>query len=514
MATTLPAGIDFDEIQGNILGGFFKDHQMLLFLHFTDADLARLWVRDITPDVATSAEVTAFNDAFKVVGKRGGRRSAPIKATWINVAFTHTGLAALGVAQADLDAFPDDFKEGMAARAALLGDDGASDPANWIAPLGSPSVHAVVILASDEANDLREATNGVTNDLTKYGVDLLYQQSGEARTDQPGHEHFGFDDGVSQPGVLGVTPAQNPADPNQGQPGQDLLQPGEFVIGYERQPQPTPPVPQPGQPGYAPVPTPSPSPSPSAAFADPKPPLTKNGSYLVFRRLRQDVPAFHSFVLEQAAAHGVTNEVMGAKLVGRYASGAPLEPLKDDPIPAVGEPNAGDPAVDHPEILDFSHINNFEYGADQDGGHVPRAAHIRKAYPRDQAIPGEAETQTHRILRRGVAYGKSYDLDAARGAADDDRGLLFLCYQTSIQQQFEFVQSRWVNTPAFPEPDDGHDPIISQKDEEKSITIPLAGQSVHISFIQRWVTTTGGEYFFQPSLSALTALSARSTPPT
>jgi Dyp-type peroxidase family len=508
VATTPPAGIEFDEIQGNILGGFFKDHQMLLFLHFSDTDLARLWVRDITPDVATSAEVIAFNDAFKVVGKRNGRRSAPIKATWINVAFTHTGLAVLGMAEADLAAFPDDFRQGMAARASLLGDDGASDPANWIAPLGSQSVHAVVILAADDSNDLHESILGITSHLAEYGVDLLYRQAGEARADQPGHEHFGFDDGVSQPGVVGVTHPQNPADPNQGQPGQDLLQPGEFVIGYERQAQPSPPAPQPGQPGYQPVPTPSPSPSP--AFADPKPLFTKNGSYLVFRRLRQDVPAFRRFVLEQAEALGVTNEVMGAKLVGRYASGAPLEPLKDNPITGVGEPNAGDPAIDHPEILDFPRINNFEYGADEDGGHVPRAAHIRKAYPRDQDIPGEAETQTHRILRRGIAYGKSYDPDSARGAADDDRGLLFLCYQTSIQQQFEFVQSQWVNNPAFPHAGDGHDPIISQKNEEKSITIPLAAQPAHITFMQRWVTTTGGEYFFQPSLGGLTTLGARS----
>lgn len=358
----------------------------------------------------------------------------------------------------------------------------------------------------------------VSSALPTYAIDLLFDQPGEARQDLPGHEHFGFDDGVSQPGIVGITDPQNPADPKQGQPGQDLLQPGEFVIGYERMlgPPPAPaPVPPPEPPPYAsqpasPVPAPGTTPPPPGLFADQSPAWTLNGSYLVFRRLRQDVGAFHRFVSEQAQVNSVTEDFMGAKLVGRYASGAPLEPLKDNLIPGAGDPNLGDPSVDHPEILDFLHINNFEYGGDVDGAHVPRASHIRKAYPRDQVPPGEEETQTHRLLRRGIAYGAPFDpdspTDSATGA-DADRGLLFLCFQTSIARQFEFVQQKWVNPPDFPQAGDGNDPVIGLNSGPQAISFPLKDQTAHINFMQRWVVTTGGDYFFQPSISALGTIS-------
>jgi deferrochelatase/peroxidase EfeB len=144
---------------------------------------------------------------------------------------------------------------------------------------------------------------------------------------------------------------------------------------------------------------------------------------------------------------------------------------------------------------------------------VPRAAHIRKVYPRDEATPGggEADTQTHRLLRRGIAYGQPYDAGAPSGTpqAGDasfphDRGLLFLCYQRSLEDQFELVQNLWVNNPNFPEPGDGQDPIIAQATEPRTFKAPGLGQG-SLSIAQ-FVTTTGGEYFFTPSIPALEKL--------
>ena len=166
-------------------------------------------------------------------------------------------------------------------------------------------------------------------------------------------------------------------------------------------------------------------------------------------------------------------------------------------------------------LLDDDKINNFEYGADEEGDVVPRAAHIRKVYPRDEATPGggEADTQTHRLLRRGIAYGEPYDPGAqidSRHAGNatfpHDRGLLFLCYQASLEDQFEFVQSRWVNSPVFPQPGDGQDPVIAQEAEQRSFNAPTL-KTPELTLPQ-FVTTTGGEYFFSPSISALVSLAS------
>jgi len=235
----------------------------------------------------------------------------------------------------------------------------------------------------------------------------------------------------------------------------------------------------------------------------------------VFRRLRQDVAGFRRFVAGAAADQGVSTERLGAKLVGRYASGAPLERTED--APEDFDPTKADPSRKNPGILDPKKINNFEFaGDDADGRLVPRAAHIRKAYPRDERTPtgGEADTQTHRILRRGIPYGESFRAgapSASAAGADADRGLLFLGYQASLERQFEFVISQWFNKPDHPERGDGHDPILSQSTRTKQFTLP-GGSPVHLT-MQRFVFTTGGAYLFQPSITALRRLSRASAAP-
>ncbi len=163
---------------------------------------------------------------------------------------------------------------------------------------------------------------------------------------------------------------------------------------------------------------------------------------------------------QQAALDGsgqrLTTE-MGANLVGRYRSGCPFEtikslpdfdPLKGDPL----DPNSENHAIGtlKDDVLKDEHINNFQYADDPQGFLVPRAAHVRKVYPRDAATPGggEADTQTRRILRRGITFGASFiegspsgSPNAADAAFPNDRGLNFLCYQADIQEQFEFLQT-------------------------------------------------------------------------
>jgi Dyp-type peroxidase family len=509
-----------DNIQGNVLAGFSKDFQSFLFVNFPAGGDPKVstgdpkgWLAEITSDVATTSEVEAFNALFKQIRARRKKELGTVEATWMNVALSASGLELLGVSPQDLQMFDASFRAGMKARAAEIGDKEASDPEHWLAPLGSRDVHALLLLASDDLEDLDEAVLRNIDAMSKHGLRLAFRQEGRARTDLAGHEHFGFKDGVSQPGIRGVT-VPDPNDPNQGQPGQDLLWPGEFVLGYPtQQKHPKPPPPIPGPPEYGkgqPPPEISPSdiptePGPNSANG---PAWASDGSYLVFRRLAQDVPAFNGFVTQTAGTAQKPEALIGAKLVGRYKSGCPLE------IPTDKPPNfdtqTADPSNADPTLLGDNEINNFEYDRDPNGEIVPRAAHIRKVYPRNEPTPGggEADAQTHRLLRRGIAYGDPYDPGAPAGtshAGDADRGLLFLCYQRSLEDQFEFVQKLWVNNPNFPQPTDGQDPIIAQEATNKEFNVPgLPQPQLHLA---PFVTTTGGEYFFQPSISALQRLS-------
>ena len=373
----------------------------------------------------------------------------------------------------------------------------------WVGPFASSDVHGVLLLAADAPAALDRLGSVHTQRMAAYEVRVVFDDAGRVRSDQPGHEHFGFKDGVSQPGIRGLTRRQDPEDDEQGLPGQELLWPGEFVLGYPTQIATADPDSDEGANG---------NPGPISRSG---PAWTADGSYLVFRRLRQDVAGFRRFVADAAAHQGVSAERFGAKLVGRYPSGAPLE--RTDGAPKGFDPSKADPSRKDPGILDPRKINNFEFAQDDaDGKLVPRAAHIRKAYPRDEKTPtgGEADTQTHRIMRRGIPYGESYREDAPAGSAagtDADRGLLFLGYQASLERQFEFVMSQWFNDPDHPERGDGHDPVLSQATRTKQFTLP-GGSPVHLT-MQRFIFTTGGVYLFQPSIAALRQLSHPSTAP-
>jgi len=535
-----------DNIQGNIVAGFNKDFQTLLFLKIVSVPDFKRWLRSLIPFIATASEVLAFNRLFKAIRTRRGDSHA-VEATWINIAFSYHALTLLAHDATD---FTDEaFKQGLAARSADLGDptdpESEGNPANWL--IGGPGDEAdvVLIVESDDRDDLFEEVARIESSLhptfdrhgrrIRSGAVVIFKQQG-ASLPPPltGHEHFGFLDGVSQPGLRGrisdnptdvLTFRQNPTNRDQGKPGQDLLWPGEFVFGY------------PGQ-------------DPTSADIVDKGPIAQagpawavDGSFLVFRRLRQDVGAFRAFVRQAADQLGRDPAFVGAKLVGRWASGAPIlrapeadnraladddcannnfefaeetEPIapdqKQSPIDCTDEvPNTHPPALFAPSP------------GDPPGLICPFAAHIRKAYPRDDSsgtIPstGEVDTQTHRILRRGIPFGHPFGQIPGLPPFLDfgNRGLVFLCYQTSIVEQFEFILRTWVNNPEFKESQAGHDLIIGQNnapgaDRERQFTITFESDGVVrtevLSTRIDWVIPTGGGYFFAPSIAALDMLS-------
>ncbi|WP_176510596.1 Dyp-type peroxidase domain-containing protein [Bacillus thuringiensis] len=135
---------------------------------------------------------------------------------------------------------------------------------------------------------------------------------------------------------------------------------------------------------------------------------------------------------------------------------------------------------------------------DSEGKICPFAAHIRKLHPRD--VHSTELNLTKMLLRRGIPYGKSFEL-----APDEERGLLLMTYQASIKDQFEFMQQAWANNIKFPSEGAGEDPIWGQKDNGgEKYTFKLPEKDKSINFMQEWVTMTGGAYFFQPSIKALT----------
>jgi Dyp-type peroxidase family len=486
--------IDRKEVQGNI-AGFNKDHQRFAFLQFPDQASARAFLAEVEPDISSASEVLRFNALHKEIHVRRGGATQIVESTWTNLLLSFSGLQVL--AAPGLNAFPEEFKEGMSARAQVLGDVDDSAPANWVVPFGQP-IHALVIVAADTPEDLEAGYQRLIAKCQAHNVaELDPHQDGNTRPDPSrGHEHFGFKDGISQPGIAGLTTSSKA--------GTDTIAGGEFLIGYPDQDGHMSGEPlqaaQPGQPGYNPV-APPPPPEPLPAWA-------KNGSFAVFRRLRQNVQAFNEFIAQQAPQVGLDPEVFSAKLVGRYKSGAPLERTRHQPPDF--DPTTGDPSVADPSVLSDEEINDFDYEPqDADGHIVPRAAHIRKTNPRSEQPPGKAESDRHRILRRGIPYGPEVQPGEppypGAGAVPDnqDRGLVFLCYQASITRGFEFIQAQWANQPNFPQQEDGRDPIISQDVPEREFNLPP--QNPHL-LMQRWVQTTGGEYFFAPSISALRQL--------
>ncbi len=198
-----------EEIQGNILAGFLKDHQTFLFLQFTDAARARMYIAELTPRIATTKQVATFNAQFSNARRqRGGDDPANLKSVWINIGLTHHGLTTLAPNFAsDLQAFGA-FRAGPVARASDLGDSDLSDPSRWVVGrTDQPPVAAIVTVAADEESDLLLELDRQRSLATKHGLAIVFEQRGDTLPDErAGHEHFGFKDGISQPGVRGFHP--------------------------------------------------------------------------------------------------------------------------------------------------------------------------------------------------------------------------------------------------------------------------------------------------------------------
>jgi len=407
--------LDLSDIQGLVLRGY-GDHGVAahLFLQIIAAAPARRWLRTVAPQVTSAAEV-------------GDR---PTRA--LHLGISHAGLTRLEVPAAELATFPEEFREGMHAREDMLSPGRGTKP--WQEPFDAPgAVDLVLLLSATGPDELDPWVEQVLAELAGGGLRVVGEQRGARMPDPEGDgrafvEHFGFADGISQPRVAGH---------GRSTPG-EVLPPGEFVLG------------QPDVDG-------------DIAGRQVAAALGRNGSYLVYRKLEQDVPAFRELTAAAAGGFAGGADDVAAGLVGRRRDGELLAPC-------------------------------------------PAGAHVRRANPRGTLPGGSKLTRRHLMLRRGIPYGPYLP----PGAEDDgaDRGLLFLAVVGDPGRQFEFVQTEWLA--------DGN--VFGRGREEDIFTtaggagarILLEGEPpAYVPVPRPLVTCRGGEYFLLPGLAALRALGGR-----
>jgi Dyp-type peroxidase family len=371
---------------------------------------------------------------------------------WVSLAITCEGLKALGVPQASIDSLAPEFQRGMAARAAFLKDTGESGPEHWEKPLGTPDLHVILTaLAPDQTRLDALLARGRAAYEGMPGIKAIWRQDCYALPTEK--EHFGYKDGIGQPAIEGSdTPRSNPLEAP--------LKAGEFVVGY------------PDETGCVQVSVPE--------------VLAKNGTYVGFRKLYQRVGAFRQYLKANATKPG-EEELLAAKMMGRWRSGAPLAlaPDKDDPELAA----------------DTKRHNAFLYKEDDPRGFkTPIESHLRRMNPRDAEVIGLP--RIHRIFRRGTVYGPPLP----EGVLEDDgvdRGFVFAFVGACPGRQFEFVQSQWLNDGEFAGAGAAKDPIAGDSDGAGTFTIPQRPIRRCMQGLPRFVVTRGGEYGFMPSLSAL-----------
>jgi Dyp-type peroxidase family len=428
--------LELDDIQSGVLRPRPTPYEATyILLHIDDRRAGREVLRRLAGVVASAADPVS-----------------PAANTWVSVSLTFQGLRALGLPPDSLDSFAWEFQQGMAARAKALGDTGESSPSHWEPPFGTGDVHLVLTALSPDRGHLDTAIERARRTFEEVdGVRALWRQ--DCHAPPGGREPFGFRDGIGYPAVEGS-----------GIPGSNSHEPpfkaGEFVLGYRDETGGSPPVPQPDV-------------------------LGRNGTYVVFRKLHQRVAAFRQYLKENAGSPD-EEELLAAKMMGRWRSGAPLAlcPFHDD---------AGLGA-------DRGRNNDFLFADDAIGYKTPPASHIRRANPRDASVAGVV--RLHRMIRRGTAYGP----ELPEGVLEDDgvdRGLMFAFVGAHLGRQFEFVQSEWINGGAFLGLGDVKDPIAGSHQGTGLYSIPRKPIPKRLRDLSRFVVVRGGEYGFMPGLRAL-----------
>jgi len=467
---------------------------------------ARYFFLTITDPMAFSRFVTsrAFGQLLlsdsDIHLKQGAHLHNPC---FINIAFSFSGLVRLGLPADVLSQFSPVFKAGMAQRASFIGDQWQDSPYKWEGFYGSRHVHALLAVNyvpwlaegfvvpeqwSEEEQQrhfacLDECVGQLQQEQAFPGThSLCVEQAHVIRHQFQVKEHFGFADGVSQPRIYDGMPGSGVAGKKVTNVGPwEPLAAGEFVMGYydelglkNQQVQ--------GEGRLNPILPPAQD-AATAAFDR----LTMNGSFLVYRKLEQDVVAFRT---KCALVPGLDE-----KLVGRKLDGTPL--IKGKPVPKE---------------------NDFDFADDPYGEQCPFASHVRRVNPRltlnAELDNGTALVDQHRIIRRGMAYGPFIEPGASLDSVSDEpRGLHFFCYNSRIDSQFEFIQKNWINNCDFMHMTSPIlDPIVGCRGDQDSGQFTLSSKQEPEFGLKQYVHLKGGEYFFTPGRKALRLIAGLAQP--
>ncbi|KAJ7126012.1 fungal peroxidase [Mycena epipterygia] len=459
-ASAAAVGLNLDDIQGDILIGMKKNQELFFFFSIANAtDFKAKLASDILPLVTSTTQLLNVS-------------AQP--ATLLNIAFSSTGLGALNVSDTLGDAA---YTSGQLANIANLNDPGTT---NWVPQFIGTSIHGVMLLASNTVDNINTQLASLKSALGDSITEVYSLQAAARPGAEQGHERefpshisteikrandlidFGFQDGISNPAVQGF---QNPL------PGQAVVPTGEILVG-------------------------------ETGDSVTRPSWAKDGSFLVFRQLKQLVPEFNKFLTdnpidEPSLTPQQGSDLLGARMIGRWKSGAPvfLSPLVDDPVLGA-DPNRN---------------NNFTYAEpgqtvsnSTDQSKCPFSAHIRKTRPRGDF--GAESLNTHHIVRGGIPYGPEVTADeAASNTTSIERGLAFVSYQSNIGQGFQFLQQFWADNTNFVQGNVGFDPIIGANDGNQRFVNGLdpTNPAKSTTLTTDFVVSRGGEYFFSPSLSAI-----------
>ena len=343
----------------------------------------------------------------------------------------------------------------MAARAEELGEVGENAPEHWEHPFGSSAVHVALAVLSPDAERSEELAERVRQARTELpGIKVIWRQ--DCYQLPTGRTPFGFKDGIGQPSIegSGVAPSNRLEKP---------LKAGEFILGY------------PDETGDMPT-----MPNPEV--------LGRNGTYVAFVKLHTREAPYRRYLRERAASRA-DEALLGAKMMGRWQSGAPLTLAPDRDDPELGE--------------DPRRNNEFLYRDDPRGFACPAGSHARRANPRDGLDDdGSVNVRLHRMIRRGTSYGPILP----EGVLEDDgadRGIIFVFAGAHLKRQYEFVKTQWVNDGIFIGTPAEKDPLVGSNDGSGTFTIPSQPIRRRLQGLPPFVVTRGGEYLFVPGLRAL-----------
>ncbi len=443
------------DIQGFVLRGYNLPFARYLFLHFEDAGCARSLIARLLSQVTT-----------------GQKWDGAKPQSTVNIAFTQRGLQQLQLPDATLLSFPVEFQQGMKHRASILGDSGVNAPEHWDVVWREGRVHAWLGVNGLTAEALDARCSALQALMKETCGAILLASQDAAAVVRDGKfttsEHFGYTDGFGNPDYLGV---QRSTQPGQGKLLPDgtwaPLATGELLLGYA------------DEAGELPV-----APIPHL--------LASNGTFMVYRKLHQNVATFRAYLDKQASLYPGGKEKLAAKFIGRWRDGTPLELSPDR------------------EDLGLAHDPNrntaFTYGADPEGSRCPIGAHIRRVHPRDAFGFNGQLINRRRITRRGLPYGR-FAPESEPASDSEERGVIFMVLNASLARQFEFVQQQWVQYGNDSRLGNDKDPLMGQHGGRGNFMVQGDRSPANPPFacanLPDFVELRGGDYFFLPSITAL-----------